>query len=75
MNLVTGVVDADPYPWPYDQAIEPSRTALILIDWQVDGKPFLSMNDPSPLDGPDHAYLGFNNWEVELHFDNLKITP
>jgi hypothetical protein len=46
-----------------------------LIDWQIDGKPFLSMNDPSPLDGPDHAYLGFNNWEVELHFDNLKITP
>lgn len=45
------------------------------IDWQIDGKPFLVMDDPSPLDGPDHAYLGFNDWEVELHFDNLKITP
>jgi hypothetical protein len=45
------------------------------IDWQVDGKPFLTFDDPNPLDGPDHAYLGFNDWEAELHFDNLKITP
>jgi hypothetical protein len=45
------------------------------IDWQIDGRPFLSFDDPSPLDGPDHAYLGFNDWEAELHFDNLKITP
>jgi hypothetical protein len=45
------------------------------IDWKVDGQPFLSFDDPKPLDGPDHAYLGFNDWEAELHFDNLKITP
>lgn len=31
-----GTVDADPYAWPYDGAIDPSRTALICIDWQVD---------------------------------------
>ena len=30
------VVDADPYPWPYDGAIDPARTALVYIDWQVD---------------------------------------
>jgi nicotinamidase-related amidase len=29
-------IDADPYPWPYDGAIDPARTALILIDWQTD---------------------------------------
>ena len=23
----------------------------------------------------DHSYFGFNDWEAELHFDNLKITP
>jgi hypothetical protein len=45
------------------------------IDWQIDGKPFLVFDDPKPLDGPDHAYLGFNDWEAELHFDNLKVTP
>ena len=45
------------------------------IDWQVDGRPFLTFDDPDPLDGADHSYFGFNDWEAELHFDNLKITP
>ena len=45
------------------------------LDWQIDGQPFLTFDDPQPLDGPDHAYLGFNDWEAELHFDNLKIAP
>jgi len=31
-----GVVDANPYPWPFDAAVDPSRTALVSIDWQVD---------------------------------------
>src|SRR4051812_3687656 len=34
--MTDGIVDANPYPWPYDGVIDPSRTALILIDWQVD---------------------------------------
>lgn len=46
-----------------------------LVSWEVDGKPFLEMNDQSPLEGPRHAYLGFNNWASDLSFDNLKITP
>ena len=29
-------VDAEPYPWPYDGAFEPSNTALVCIDWQFD---------------------------------------
>jgi len=45
------------------------------IDWQIDGQPFLSFDDPRPLHGADHRYFGFNDWEAELHFDNLKITP
>jgi Farnesoic acid 0-methyl transferase len=45
------------------------------IDWQIDGKPFMSYDDASPLDGSGHSYFGFNDWEAELHFDNLKITP
>jgi biuret amidohydrolase len=31
-----GVIDAEPYPWPYDGALDVSRTALINIDWQTD---------------------------------------
>jgi len=45
------------------------------IDWQIDGKPFLSFDDPRPIEGRAHSYFGFNDWEAELHFDNLKITP
>ena len=45
------------------------------IDWQIDGKSFLTFDDPSPLHGSEHSYFGFNDWEAELHFDNLKITP
>jgi hypothetical protein len=45
------------------------------IDWQIDGQPFLEYDDPRPLHGNEHAYFGFNDWEAELHFDNLKITP
>ncbi|HTQ07505.1 MAG TPA: isochorismatase family cysteine hydrolase [Polyangiaceae bacterium] len=29
-------VAADPYPWPYDGALEPKNTALIIIDMQTD---------------------------------------
>jgi len=29
-------VVADPYEWPYDGPVEPSRTALVCIDWQID---------------------------------------
>jgi len=35
-EIPPGVVDAEPYAWPYDGAIDPSRTALINIDWQTD---------------------------------------
>lgn len=45
------------------------------IDWQLDGQPFLTMDDPSPLEGPGHSYLGITDWEAELHFDHLRVTP
>ena len=45
------------------------------IDWDVDGQPFLAFDDPKPLVGPEHAYLAINDWEAELHFDNLKVSP
>jgi hypothetical protein len=45
------------------------------IDWSVDGKPFLAFDDAAPLEGANHAFLGVNDWEAELHFDNLTVTP
>jgi nicotinamidase-related amidase len=35
-RAASGVVDANPYPWPYDGPIDASRTALVCIDWQTD---------------------------------------
>jgi nicotinamidase-related amidase len=29
-------VEAAPYRWPYDGPLDPARTALVCIDWQVD---------------------------------------
>jgi nicotinamidase-related amidase len=34
--MTQGRVEADPYCWPYEGTIDPSRTALVNIDWQVD---------------------------------------
>ena len=33
---MTGRVAARPYEWPYDGAIDPARTALMMVDWQTD---------------------------------------
>ncbi|MGB8330586.1 MAG: hypothetical protein WCE62_10700 [Polyangiales bacterium] len=35
----------------------------------------LEMDDPEPLEGRGHDHFGFNNWQSELWFDNLKVTP
>jgi hypothetical protein len=46
-----------------------------LLSWEVDGKPFLTLQDASPLTGPRNQYFGFSGWQSRVHFDNLKITP
>jgi hypothetical protein len=33
------------------------------------------MKDSDPLWGRGHDHFAFNNWNSELWFDNLKITP
>lgn len=33
---MTTQVAANPYPWPFDGPVDPRRTALLCIDWQVD---------------------------------------
>ena len=45
------------------------------IEWTIDGKPFLTVNDPTPLVGTDHQYFAFSDWEAPVHFDNLRIEP
>jgi nicotinamidase-related amidase len=33
---IAGRVEAEPYAWPFDGRLDPERTAMLLIDWQVD---------------------------------------
>lgn len=41
----------------------------------VDGELLVKMVDPNPLWGPGHDHFAFNNWQSDLWFDNLHITP
>ena len=34
--MTTRFVPADPYPWPYDGALRPDNTAVVVIDMQTD---------------------------------------
>ena len=45
------------------------------IDWKIDGQPFLSWKDPQPLTGEKHEFLGITNWQTDVYYDNLKISP
>jgi hypothetical protein len=67
-----------------DTKVEPGKTYHFKIvrkggriDWFIDdmSKPFLTLEDKEPLVGPRHAHFAFSNWESDLWFDNLSITP
>ena len=44
------------------------------LRWLVDDIELISFSDTKPLKGEGHENLGFNDWEVPVCFDNLKIT-
>ncbi|MFW2388522.1 MAG: hypothetical protein ACN4G0_09315 [Polyangiales bacterium] len=50
------------------------RIAGILTVW-VDGDILVKMDDPEPMRGRGHDHFGFNNWQSDVWFDNLKVTP
>jgi hypothetical protein len=45
------------------------------ITWLIDGSPFMTYDDPSPLTGDGHDHFGFNDWQAHVFFDNLKVAP
>ena len=45
------------------------------LKWWVDDVLMFSFKDPDPLTGPGHDHFGFNDWDVRVCFDNVKITP
>ena len=65
-----------------DRRVEAGRTYHFavtrkdgLIDWRIDGAPFLAWTDPEPLGGAGHEHLAINGWEAEVLFDNLTVRP
>jgi hypothetical protein len=53
------------------------RMALVRTDqrvrWFIDGTEFLVFDDAAPLEGDGHRHFGFNNWHVNLRFDNVAV--
>ncbi|MBN2192669.1 MAG: hypothetical protein JW751_07610 [Polyangiaceae bacterium] len=45
------------------------------LRWLVDDIEITSFVDPAPLAGDGHEHFGFNDWEAEVCFDNLVVTP
>lgn len=41
----------------------------------VDDELLLRMEDSEPLRGRGHDHFAFNNWQSDVWFDNLRITP
>jgi hypothetical protein len=51
------------------------RTDAKTVRWWVDGNEMLTYPDPAPLEGAGHDHFGFNDWDVKVCFDNVRITP
>ena len=45
------------------------------VRWSVDGVEMSSYPDEEPLRGDGHEHFGFNDWQVRVCFDNLRVTP
>jgi len=45
------------------------------LRWLVYDMEISTYRDPEPLAGPGHEHFGFNNWQVKICFDNLRVTP
>jgi hypothetical protein len=51
------------------------RTDGKTVRWFVDNLEYLNFPDSSPLAGIGHDHFGFNDWEVKVCFDNVKVAP
>lgn len=68
---------------PRQRAVVPGQTYHFKVErtdgktvrWQVDGLDMLTFDDGQPLVGAGHDHFGFNNWQVKVCYDNVKITP
>lgn len=45
------------------------------VRWWVDGNEMLTYPDTAPLSGVGHDHFGFNDWDVKICFDNVRVVP
>ena len=45
------------------------------VRWWVNDVDMMFFDDPAPLTGATHDHVGFNNWQVRVCYDNVKVTP
>lgn len=50
------------------------RTNGKTVRWWVNDVEMLSFDDPAPLVGATHDHFGFNDWQIRVCFDNVKVT-
>ncbi len=68
---------------PRDRPVVPGQTYHFKIErtdgktihFFVDGLEYHKWTDQVPLVGQGHDHFGFNEWEVKVCFDNVKVTP
>lgn len=69
----------DPRALPVENGTEYSfrieRVDGKTIRWIVDDIELFAFQDKAPLSGPGHDHFAFNNWQVRVCFDDLKIVP
>jgi hypothetical protein len=51
------------------------RTDGKTVRWWVDGNEMLTYPDVAPLVGAGHDHFGFNDWDVKVCFDNVRVAP
>jgi len=89
-NLRSTIARQNEHTWQYDRSA-PRRTDVRVvpgkryhwqitkrgghIEWWIDGLPFLTLDDPEPLQGEGHDRFAFDGWETGAAFSNLVIKP
>jgi hypothetical protein len=58
---------------PYRLVVE--RKNGVTVRFSVNDVEYFAFEDGSPLTGPGHDHVGFNDWVAPVCFDNLTITP
>jgi hypothetical protein len=51
------------------------RTDGKTVKWYINGDEMLTFPDGAPLSGLGHDHFGFNDWDVKVCFDNVKVFP